>query len=54
MVDPGAAYVVVWLSNPYVLGSITLAAAALVLWAFWPRRDESTPHTDTDLPETRS
>ncbi|AOD24262.1 MULTISPECIES: signal peptidase I [Rhodococcus] len=51
---PGAAYVVVWLSNPYVLGSITLAAAALVLWAFWPRRDESTPHTDTDLPETRS
>ncbi|UTT48491.1 MULTISPECIES: hypothetical protein [Rhodococcus] len=51
---PGAAPVVVWLSNPYVLGAITLAAAARVLWAFWPRRDESAPHTDTDSPEPRS
>lgn len=34
---PGLAKQIVWLSNPYVLGGITLAAALLVLWAFWPR-----------------
>ncbi|GAA3876029.1 hypothetical protein GCM10022381_18380 [Leifsonia kafniensis] len=37
---PGLANVVVWFSNPLVLGSITLSAAALVMWAFWPRRVE--------------
>lgn len=43
---PGLAKQIVWLSNPYVLGAITLGAALLVLWAFWPksttgrRRDE--------------
>lgn len=37
---PGLASVVVWLSNPLVLGSITLGATALVVWAFWPRRVE--------------
>ncbi|NLU84541.1 signal peptidase I [Rhodococcus sp. HNM0569] len=37
---PGLAKQVVWLSNPYVLGSITVAASLLVLWAFWPRRDD--------------
>lgn len=37
---PGLAKTVVWFSNPYVLGSITLGAAVLVLWAFWPRHDE--------------
>jgi signal peptidase len=35
---PGLAGVIVWLQNPFVLGVITLAAAALVTWAFWPRR----------------
>ena len=40
---PGLANVVVWFSNPLVLGSITLGASALVVWAFWPRRvDEDT------------
>lgn len=34
---PGLARVVVWFSNPLVLGSITLGATALVIWAFWPR-----------------
>lgn len=34
---PGAAVVIVAFANPYVLGGITLAAALLVGWAFWPR-----------------
>lgn len=35
---PGLAPVIVTLSRPQTLGLITVAAAALVLWAFWPRR----------------
>lgn len=35
---PGVAPVVASLSNPIVLGGLTVAAAGLVLWAFWPRR----------------
>lgn len=34
---PGLAHVIVWLSSPWVLGGLTLSAAALVMWAFWPR-----------------
>jgi signal peptidase len=34
---PGWARVVVWFSNPLVLGSLTIGATALVTWAFWPR-----------------
>ena len=34
---PGAAVVVVAFGNPFVLGGVTLAAALLVGWAFWPR-----------------
>jgi signal peptidase I len=34
---PGWASVVVWFSNPVVLGALTLGATALVTWAFWPR-----------------
>lgn len=37
---PYLASVIVWFSNPVVLGAVTLAASALVVWAFWPRRDE--------------
>lgn len=37
---PGLAKVIVKMSSPYVLGAITLGAATLVLWAFWPRRNE--------------
>ena len=34
---PGLATAVVAVSHPVVLGSITLSAALLVSWAFWPR-----------------
>lgn len=35
---PGIAPVVAGLGNPLVLGGLTIGAAGLVLWAFWPRR----------------
>ncbi|WP_301418662.1 signal peptidase I [Yaniella sp.] len=41
---PGMAKVIHQLGNPYVLGGITIAAAILVGWAFWPR---SSPISDT-------
>lgn len=34
---PGLAHVVVWFSNPVVLGALTIATSVLVTWAFWPR-----------------
>jgi len=34
---PGLAYAVASFSNPFALGGITLGAAAVVTWAFWPR-----------------
>lgn len=34
---PGWAPVVVWFSNPIVLGGLTVSATTLVTWAFWPR-----------------
>ncbi|WP_241156129.1 signal peptidase I [Leucobacter chromiireducens] len=34
---PGLAHVVMWFSHPAVLGALTIASAALVTWAFWPR-----------------
>ena len=41
---PGLARVIVYFSNPYVLGAITLAMATLVVAVFWPRdRDISDP-----------
>ncbi|MFC7405098.1 signal peptidase I [Georgenia alba] len=40
---PGLAHVIVWFSNPYVLGGITMGAALLVGWAFWPRRGTGSP-----------
>lgn len=35
---PGIAAVIVALGDPVVLGGLTVAATALVVWAFWPRR----------------
>ncbi len=35
---PGLAPVIVAMGSPWVLGSLTLGAATLVTWAFWPRR----------------
>jgi len=43
---PGLASVIVWFQNPFVLGAITLAAAALVTWAFWPRQPASRSRED--------
>lgn len=45
---PGVAPVIVWFSNPLVLGPIAVGAATLVTWAFWPRtsagrRDAAAP-----------
>ena len=40
---PGLAYVVASASNPIALGGITLGAAAVVTWAFWPRRERDLP-----------
>ncbi len=34
---PGWAQVIVWFSHPVVLGTLTIGAAGLVTWAFWPR-----------------
>lgn len=34
---PGIATLVAGMGNPLVLGGLTLAATALVIWAFWPR-----------------
>ena len=37
---PGAAPIIQWLSNAYVLGGLTIGASTLVVWAFWPKKDE--------------
>ncbi|WP_245599694.1 signal peptidase I [Nakamurella lactea] len=44
---PGVAGVIVALSNPFVLGGITILLAGLVLWAFWPRAARSGPATES-------
>lgn len=40
---PGAAAVVVALGDPVVLAVLTIAATALVVWAFWPRTPRRAP-----------
>lgn len=37
---PGLAYVVTTVSQPIYMAGITLAAALLVVWSFWPRKQE--------------
>lgn len=37
---PDIAPVIQWFGNPKVIGSLTLGAASLVVWAFWPRRSD--------------
>ena len=37
---PGGASILQWFNNPAVLGGLTLAASALVGWAFWIRDDD--------------
>ena len=51
---PGWASVVVWFSNPVVLGSLTVGATCLVTWAFWPREDgRRGPHGRRRAPRRR-
>ncbi|UYP18327.1 signal peptidase I [Rhodococcus sp. Z13] len=47
---PGAASILVWFSDPLILGALTIGAALLVLWAFWPRKTEleSIPASSVD------
>ncbi|WP_229673305.1 signal peptidase I [Microbacterium saperdae] len=45
---PGIATLIVGMGNPYVLGVLTLAATALVVWAFWPRADRSESRRRSD------
>lgn len=40
---PGLAYAVAAVSNPVALGGITLGAAGVVTWAFWPREERVLP-----------
>ena len=49
---PGLAPVLAQFGNPWVLGSLTIGAAALVAWAFWPRRER--PGADDDDAEDAS
>ncbi|MCL2515244.1 MAG: signal peptidase I [Microbacteriaceae bacterium] len=37
---PGLAYAIVWMSQPLVIGGLTVGIAALVTWVLWPRREE--------------
>lgn len=37
---PGLAYVVATISQPIYMAGITVAAALLVVWAFWPRKQK--------------
>lgn len=43
---PGIAPVIQWFTSPYLLGGLTLGAAGLVVWAFWPR-DEGAEDAET-------
>lgn len=45
---PGAASVIVFASNPVVLGTVTIAAALLVGWAFWPHGPDGGDDDDGD------
>lgn len=48
---PGLANAIHQMSNPYVLGTATLSATVLVLWAFWPRPPtQRTPRTSPPVP----
>jgi len=40
---PGAASTIVWFSDPLILAGLTIGAALLVLWAFWPRKSDLEP-----------
>ncbi len=41
---PGLANVVVAISQPFVMAGLSVAAGALVTWAFWPRENRRRKH----------
>lgn len=43
---PGMARVIGAMSNPYVLGAITIGASLIVTWAFWPRSVRGSSRSD--------
>lgn len=48
---PHLAHVIIWFGNPIVLGALTIGAAGLVTWAFWPKdpkRRTGDPRTEKD------
>ena len=49
---PGLARVIVYFSNPLVLGAITLTMAALVVAVFWPRNTDDDDDADSADPKT--
>ncbi|MFT3833945.1 MAG: signal peptidase I [Micropruina sp.] len=49
---PGLAPWIVGLGNPVVVGSLTLGATLLVLWAFWPRRPPPVDPSGSGRPGT--
>lgn len=51
---PGAASVIAAMGNPWVLGGVTVAATALVVAVFWPRRRPTEPVPSTSPPSEGS
>ncbi|GAB2622178.1 hypothetical protein GCM10027067_37820 [Pseudactinotalea suaedae] len=53
---PGIANLVAGFQNPVILGALTIGAAFLVTWAFWPRRheDPDSPTSEPDAPAEQS
>lgn len=45
---PGAAHVIVWFGDPIVLGALTIGAALVVFWAFWPKSPKRDPRAATE------
>jgi signal peptidase len=43
---PGLARVIVWLSDPFVLGGLTVAVAGLITWALWPGKARPARHAE--------
>lgn len=51
---PSIAPIIQQLRNPFALGGITIAASLLVVWAFWPRREEEDDSDNNDLGEVNA
>lgn len=45
---PGAGNMLMLLQSPIGMGTMTLLAGALVVWAFWPKRPEAAPDSAQD------